>query len=113
MTDVIGTEQVAKATALLQRYKTGKAALDKRIVDNELWFRMQHWANYQNEMMEGKPKPSSGWLFNSIYREFSQYEYDTDKDGNFLPSVPDAENHTIDSVAYSLDRLIFNKNEGA
>ena len=52
MTDVIGTEQVAKATALLQRYKTGKAALDKRIVDNELWFRMQHWANYQNEMME-------------------------------------------------------------
>ena len=34
MTDVIGTEQVAKATALLQRYKTGKAALDKRIVDN-------------------------------------------------------------------------------
>ena len=30
MTDVIGTEQVAKATALLQRYKTGKAALDKR-----------------------------------------------------------------------------------
>ena len=42
MTDVIGTEQVAKATALLQRYKTGKAALDKRIVDNELWFRMQH-----------------------------------------------------------------------
>ena len=26
MTDVIGTEQVAKATALLQRYKTGKAA---------------------------------------------------------------------------------------
>ena len=66
MTDVIGTEQVAKATALLQRYKTGKAALDKRIVDNELWFRMQHWANYKNEMMEGKPKPSSGWLFNSI-----------------------------------------------
>ena len=55
MTDVIGTEQVAKATALLQRYKTGKAALDKRVVDNELWFRMQHWANYQNEMMEGKP----------------------------------------------------------
>ena len=49
----------------------------------------------------------------NIYREFSQYEYDTDKDGNFLPSVPDRDNHTIDSVAYSLDRLIFNKNEGA
>ena len=40
-------------------------------------------------------------------------KYAEDKGGNFLPSVPDAENHTIDSVAYSLDRLIFNKNEGA
>lgn len=39
--------------------------------------------------------------------------YDTDKDGNFLPSVPDRDNHTCDATAYSLDRLIFNKNEGA
>ena len=27
---------------------------------------MGHWKNYQNPMMEGKPQPSSGWLFNSI-----------------------------------------------
>ena len=62
----IGAEQVAEATAILQKYKAGKAALDKRIVDNELWFRMGHWKNYQNPMMEGKPQPASGWLFNSI-----------------------------------------------
>ena len=24
-------------------YKAGKAALDKRLIDNELWFRMGHW----------------------------------------------------------------------
>ena len=84
MTDVIGTEQVAKATALLQRYKTGKAALDKRIVDNELWFRMQHWANYQNEMMEGKPKPSSGWLFNSIANKHAD-AMDNYPEPNVLP----------------------------
>ena len=35
----IGAEEVAEATAILQKYKAGKAALDKRIVDNELWFR--------------------------------------------------------------------------
>ena len=29
----IGAEQVAEATAILQKYKAGKAALDKRIVD--------------------------------------------------------------------------------
>ena len=62
----VGEAQVAEAMQTLQRYKAGKAALDKRLVDNELWFRMGHWKNYQNPMMEGKPQPSSGWLFNSI-----------------------------------------------
>ena len=90
MTDVIGTEQVAKATALLQRYKTGKAALDKRIVDNELWFRMQHWANYKNEMMEGKPKPSSGWLFNSIANKHADV-MDNYPEPNVLPRAADDE----------------------
>lgn len=47
----IGAEQVAEATAILQKYKAGKAALDKRIVDNELWFRMGHWKNYQNPIV--------------------------------------------------------------
>ena len=47
--DVIGTEEVAKAAQLLQQYKSGKAALDTRIVDNELWFRMRHWKNYKNK----------------------------------------------------------------
>ena len=64
--EVIGTEEVAKAAQLLQQYKSGKAALDTRIVDNELWFRMRHWKNYKNKMMEDKPTPASGWLFNSI-----------------------------------------------
>ena len=36
----IGPEEVAEAAQILQRYKAGKAALDKRLVDNELWFRM-------------------------------------------------------------------------
>ena len=34
----IGPEEVAEAAQILQRYKAGKAALDKRLVDNELWF---------------------------------------------------------------------------
>ena len=44
----IGPEEVAEAAQILQRYKAGKAALDKRLVDNELWFRMGHWKNYQS-----------------------------------------------------------------
>ena len=35
----IGAEELARAEQILQKYKVGKAALDQRLVDNELWFR--------------------------------------------------------------------------
>ena len=62
----IGAAEAAAALQTLQRYKAGKAALDKRLIDNELWFRMGHWKNYRDPLMPGKSQPSSGWLFNSI-----------------------------------------------
>lgn len=43
----------------------------------------------------------------NAYREFVNYEYMTDKDGNFLSRLPDKDNHTIDAAAYALDRLIY------
>ncbi len=88
--EVIGTEEVAKAEQLLQRYKSGKAALDTRIVDNELWFRMRHWKNYKNEMMEGKPTPASGWLFNSIANKHAD-AMDNYPEPNVLPRAADDE----------------------
>ena len=86
----IGAEEVAEATAILQKYKAGKAALDKRIVDNELWFRMGHWKNYQNPMMEGKPQPASGWLFNSIANKHAD-AMDNYPEPNVLPREADDE----------------------
>ncbi len=62
----IGAQQVAQATQILQKYRNGKASLDRRIVDNELWFKMAHWKQYKNRLMDGKEQPASGWLFNSI-----------------------------------------------
>ena len=84
----IGPEEVAEAAATLQKYKAGKAALDKRLVDNELWFRMGHWKNYQNPMMEGKPQPSSGWLFNSIANKHAD-AMDNYPAPNVLPRAAD------------------------
>ena len=86
----IGPEEVAEAAAVLQKYKAGKAALDKRLVDNELWFRMGHWKNYQNPMMEGKPQPSSGWLFNSIANKHAD-AMDNYPSPNVLPRAEDDE----------------------
>ena len=88
--EVIGTEEVAKAAQLLQQYKSGKAALDSRIVDNELWFRMRHWKNYKNKMMEDKPTPASGWLFNSIANKHAD-AMDNYPEPNVLPRAADDE----------------------
>ena len=62
--NVIGREQIQKANLTLQKYKEGKANLEKRIVDNEQWYKIRHWEC----MRDGNEdvKPSSAWLFNCI-----------------------------------------------
>ena len=60
----IGKEQVQEAYQTLLKYKEGKANLEKKIVDNEQWFKIRHW-----ECMRDKAhdvQPSSAWLFNAI-----------------------------------------------
>ena len=60
----IGTEQIQKANTTLQKYKEGKANLERRIVDNEQWYKLRHW-----ECMRDKTdtvQPTSAWLFNCI-----------------------------------------------
>ena len=37
-----------------------------------------------------------------LYKEFTKYEYDTDKDGNYISSYPDKDNHCIDSARYAM-----------
>lgn len=39
------------------------------------------------------------------YREFISYEYDTDKDGNWISAYPDKNNHSIDATRYALERF--------
>ena len=64
LSQVIGREQIQKANLTLQKYKEGKANLEKRIVDNEQWYKIRHW-----ECMRDKAddvQPASAWLFNCI-----------------------------------------------
>lgn len=37
------------------------------------------------------------------YYEFINYEYERDKDGNFISAYPDADNHSVDAVRYALE----------
>lgn len=47
------------------------------------------------------------------FKEFTEYEYEQTRDGEFLASVPDKNNHCIDSLRYSLDMIINNSKYSA
>lgn len=38
------------------------------------------------------------------YKEFVNYEYEQDRDGNFISAYPDENNHSIDAVRYALEK---------
>ena len=67
---IIGQEDIKKAAETLQKYKNGKANLENRIIEDEMWWELRHWEavgrkkNRQNEPI--KAQPSSAWLFNAI-----------------------------------------------
>ena len=64
LAQVIGREQVQKAYQTLLKYKEGKANLEKRIVENEQWYKLRHWECMRKN--ESEVQPASAWLFNSI-----------------------------------------------
>ena len=65
LAQVIGREQIQKANLTLQKYKEGKANLEKRIVDNEQWYKIRHW-ECMRKKDTSEVEPSSAWLFNCI-----------------------------------------------
>ena len=38
------------------------------------------------------------------FKEFVQYEYEKDKDGNFISAYPDEANHSIDATRYAMEK---------
>ncbi len=86
-----GTAMVREAAQILQKYKQGKANLERRIIDNEQWYKMRHW-----EQIRGRsngagasgdpedPQPASAWLFNSIANKHAD-AMDNYPEPNVLP----------------------------
>lgn len=61
---VIGKEQVQKANQTLLKYTEGKTNLDRRIVENEQWYKLRHWECLRDK--NNDVQPTSAWLFNCI-----------------------------------------------
>ncbi len=64
----ITEKEVKKAAEILQKYKEGKANLESRVVDEELWWEGRHWESIGKKDSGGtvSPKPVSAWLFNAV-----------------------------------------------
>ncbi len=48
----------------------------------------------------------------NAHREFTSYEYERDKVGNFISRFPDKNNHTIDAARYALEKVIDRRKVG-
>ena len=61
----IGEKQVNEAYNILLSYKKGKQNLERRVIENEQWYKLRHW----DQMRKQSPtevEPASAWLFNCI-----------------------------------------------
>ncbi len=61
----IGSADVEKASKTLSDYKSCKSNLEKRIIQNDKWWKLQHWGLLETANATD-PKPASAWLFNCI-----------------------------------------------
>ena len=66
----IGKYEVNDAYQTLLTYKTGKANLEQRLVENQQWYKLRQWESMRRTQQErGRKKqvePTSAWLLNSI-----------------------------------------------
>lgn len=65
----IGSEQLKKLTRTLEKYKSGKVMLEKRVVQSENWWKLRNSVEEQKDTQIGKDggfTSRSGWLHNVI-----------------------------------------------
>ena len=67
--NVIGAKEVKQFTAILQKYKTGKAQTERRIIASENWWKLRNSVEEQkvsNIGADGGFRSASAWLHNVI-----------------------------------------------
>ena len=83
--DKIGEKEVIEASQILAKYKEGKTNLERRIIENEQWWKRRHWAYVQNKTnVKEDNETHSAWLFNCIMSKYADY-MDAYPEPNILP----------------------------
>ena len=90
----IGEKELQEALDTFLRYRRAKLPLERRIVEEEKWWRLRHWECIRNEFPaetgRGRPEPASAWLFNSILGKHAD-AMDNYPEPNVLPREPSDE----------------------
>lgn len=66
---VIGKREIDEAMATFEKYKSARANLEMRIIQNEQWWKGRHWDVIPadpSKQNPADPEPVSAWLFNSL-----------------------------------------------
>ena len=67
----IGPDRLRRARQDLNRYREGKANLERRVIENEQWYRLRHWECIRRGA-GSQVEPTSGWLFNAIANKHAE-----------------------------------------
>lgn len=86
----VNQQRLREFTALLQKYKTGKASLERRVIAAENWWRLRNRfeENRQGLSDDGGFRSSSGWLHNVIVSKHAD-AMDAYPEPVILPREPD------------------------
>ena len=109
----VNKKTIEEAIQTLKDYKAGKANLEKRIVEEERWWKLRHWDvirgnNASQNPEEARPEPTSAWMFNSIANKHADV-MDNYPEPNVLPREQSDEE--VAKTLSSVLPVVFERNE--
>lgn len=79
----IGEEEIREARRILQKYKAGKVNLERKVIEDEQWYKLRSW-ECMRKSAGSQVEPVSGWLFNAIANKHAS-AMDNFPSANILP----------------------------
>ncbi len=85
----IGEKEIGEAIATLTKYRQGKQNLERRLVEDEEWYKLRYWEALRQNKCQGlgqpiHPEPTSAWMFNVLANKHADYA-DNYPEPNVLP----------------------------
>lgn len=95
----IDKKAIKKAVDTLKKYKDGKQKFEKRIVEEDQWWKLRHWDVIRDGATTERVEPTSAWLFNSLTNKHADL-MDNYPEPNVLPREmgDEADAKTLSSI---------------